>query len=95
MRHDSVEMGLPPDVTSQRAVEDTAIKLGKERARLEERLAQIIEDAVDLMSEAERDGVSIERLAGLIQVSRPTLYRWRETVAILRADRAEAAGRGG
>jgi hypothetical protein len=82
-------MDLPRDVKAQRAVEDRAIKLGNERSKLEARLAAIIEDAVGLMSDAEDNGVSIERLAGLIQVSRPTLYRWRDSVEMLRANRAE------
>jgi len=83
-------MDLPPNVKAQRALEDRAIKLGNERNTLEARLAAIIEDAVGLMEDAEHDGVSIERLAGLIQISRPTLYRWRDSVAILRANRAES-----
>jgi transposase len=45
------------------------------------------------MSDAERNGVSIENLAELIQVSRPTLYRWCYSVAFLRAERAEQPGR--
>lgn len=85
-------MELPPDVQARRAVEDNAIKLGRERAKLEGRLDQIIEEAIELMEAAERAGVSVERLARLIQISRPTLYRWRESVAILRADRAEHDG---
>jgi AcrR family transcriptional regulator len=84
-------MDLPPDVKARRAVEDKAIKLGRERNRLEGRLAQIIEEAVELMSEAERNAITIERLAELIDISRPTLYRWRDATAILRANRAEAA----
>jgi hypothetical protein len=70
-------------------VEDKAIKLGHERTRLEGDLAKTIEQAVELMGDAERSGVSIERLAELIRISRPTVYRWRDNVAILRADRAE------
>jgi hypothetical protein len=79
-------------VQAQRDVEDQAIKLGRERGRLEDRLSTTIEEAVDLMGEAERAGVPIERLAALIQVDRTTLYRWRDSVAILRADRAEQTG---
>jgi hypothetical protein len=74
-------------------VEDKAIRLGRERSRLEGRLGEMIEEAVELMGDAERNGVPIERLAELIQVSRPTLYRWRDATAILRADRAEQAAR--
>jgi predicted nucleic acid-binding Zn-ribbon protein len=85
-------MELPPNVQVQRAVEDRAIKLGNERTQLEGRLGEITEEAVDLMGEAERSSVSIERLAELIQVARPTLYRWRDSISILRADRAEQAG---
>ena len=71
-------------------MEDKAIKLGNERTRLEDRLGKIIEEAVALMSDAGRNGVSVERLAERIQVSRPTLYRWRDSVAILRAERMDA-----
>jgi hypothetical protein len=76
-------------VQAQRAVEDRAIKLGNERNRLEARLAKITEEAVELMGEAERDGVPIGRLAELIQIERSTLYRWRDATTILRAHRAE------
>jgi hypothetical protein len=86
-------MDLPPDVQSRRAVEDRAIKLGGKRARLEGNLAKTIEDAVALMNEAEHIGVPIERLAELLHVSRPTLYRWREGIAIHRAHHAERTDR--
>jgi len=76
-------------VKAQRAVEDKAIKLGTKRAQLEAQRAKIIEDAVALMSDAERVGVSVARLAELIQIDRPNLYRWRSAVAIHRADREE------
>jgi transcriptional regulator GlxA family with amidase domain len=85
-------MDLPPDVQAQRDVEDRAIKLGAERAELQERDAALINEALELMEDAERDGVSIERLAALIQVSRPTLYRWRRAAEVLRAARAEERG---
>jgi hypothetical protein len=78
-------MDLPPDVQAQRAVEDKAIKLGSKRARLEGGLAKTIEDAVELMGDAERSGVSIGRLAELLQIERSTLYRWREATTIHRA----------
>jgi hypothetical protein len=81
-------MDLPPDVQARRAVEDKAIKLGRERTRLEGRLDQIIEEAVGLMGDAERNGVPIDRLADLIRVRRSTLYRWREATAIHRAHHA-------
>ena len=82
-------MDLPPGVKAQRAVENRAIKLGKERNKLEARLAEITEEAVELMAEAERSGVPIGRLAELIQIERSTLYRWRDATAILRADQTE------
>jgi hypothetical protein len=82
-------MDLPPDVKARRAVEDRAIRLGNKRAQLERQREKVIEDAVELMSDAERVGVSVARLADLIHVDRPNLYRWRNAVAIHRADREE------
>jgi hypothetical protein len=81
-------MELPSNVQVQRAVEDRAIKLGNERAELEGRLGEIIEEVVDLMVEAEGNGVPIGRLAELVQVERSTIYRWRGSIEILRANRA-------
>lgn len=77
--------GLPAEIQQQREVEDKAIKLGKERIDLEARLAQTVNEAIELMDK----GVPVERLAQLIGVNRPTLYRWRNAVAILRANRTE------
>jgi hypothetical protein len=70
-------------------LEDEAIKLGNERTQLKGRLMQITKDAVELMGDSERNGVSIERLSQFIQISRPTLYHWRDSVAIPTADRAQ------
>jgi AcrR family transcriptional regulator len=69
--------------------------LGDERTELQARREKITEDAVELMSDAERDGVSIARLADLIQIDRPTLYRLRNAIAIHRANRAERGKEGG
>ena len=74
---------------ARRAVEDRAISLGNERADLEGRLARIIEEVVDLMAEAEANGVPIGRLAELVQVERSTIYRWRGSMQTLRANLAE------
>ena len=82
-------MELPLDVLARRAVEDRAISLGNERADLEGRLARIIEEVVDLMAEAEANGVPIGRLAELVQVERSTIYRWRGSMQTLRANLAE------
>ena len=70
-------------------MEDRAISLGNERADLEDRLAKIIEEVVDLMAEAEANGVPMGRLAELVQVERSTIYRWRGSMEILRANLAE------
>ena len=70
-------------------MEDKAIKLAKERAELERRLAKTITAALGLMDEAEHAGVPIDRLADLIQVRRSTLYRWRQASAIYRAHHQE------
>lgn len=78
---------LPPAVQARRAVEDKAIELGEERRGLERREGEISEEAVELMQHANAAGVSIDQLAELIQVSHPTLYRWRGAIARLRAVR--------
>ncbi len=75
-------MGLP-GVQARRDVQDKAIELGDERARLETRLAEMTSEALELMSAAERNGLCIEALAELIQINRTTLYRRRAVAANL------------
>jgi hypothetical protein len=86
-------MDLPADVKARRDVEDKAIRMGRKRGRLEAQLEQSIPETVALMDEADRAGISIDHLAELVRVSRPTLYRWRQAIVIHREDRAEAPGR--
>ncbi|MHB8234316.1 MAG: hypothetical protein ACYDHT_06645 [Solirubrobacteraceae bacterium] len=76
---------LPPAVRARRAVEDRAIALGRERAGLNKREGEIIEEAVELMEQATAVGVSNDQLAELLQISHPTLYRWRGALERLRA----------
>jgi hypothetical protein len=73
----------PRDIQLQRAIEDRAIALGVERARLEELLANNTGAVGSLVREWEKAGspIPFERLASLVGVSRQTLYRWREPPA--------------
>ena len=82
-------MDLPASVKAQRDVEDRAIKLGNERIELQGHLDKTVERAVELMGEAECNGVPLARLAELMQIERSTLYRLREATAILRPHQAE------
>jgi hypothetical protein len=70
----------PNDIRLQRAIEDRAIALGVERARLEELLEKNTGAVGALVREWEKAGspIPFERLATLVGVSRQTLYRWRE-----------------
>jgi hypothetical protein len=75
---------LPPDMQARRAVEDRAVQLGAERRGLDDQAAANTQAIIDLLPQAETAGVPLEHLAGLLTVSRQTLYRWRDTVARLR-----------
>lgn len=80
---------LPPDLQAQRDFEDQALKLGSERAALEARLGSNLEEIVDLLERAPEYGVSVERFAGIVGVRRQQLYRWRDSIALLRRDAKE------
>jgi hypothetical protein len=80
---------LPSDIQAQRDFEDQALKLGKERDALEGELGKNLEQIVDLLEQAPEYGVSMERFAALIGVRRQQLYRWRDAIALLRANTAE------
>jgi hypothetical protein len=80
---------LPSDIQAQRDFEDQALKLGKERDALEGKLGKNLEQIVDLLKQAPEYGVSMERFAALIGVRRQQLYRWRDAIALLRANTAE------
>jgi transposase-like protein len=89
-----VVVDLPPDVQAQRDIEDRAIKLGNERIAVEGRRERNIQRSLDLMAEAERNGVPTARLAERLQIDRTTLYRWRDAAAIRRDDSRSAVRRG-
>jgi hypothetical protein len=77
---------LPSDLQAQRDFEDQTLKLGKERDALETKLGNNLEQIVDLLEMAPEHGVSMERFATLIGVRRQQLYRWRDSIAILRRE---------
>jgi hypothetical protein len=81
------------DITSgiqaQRDFEDEALRLGKERDELEARLGSNLERIVDLLHKAPEHGVPVERYAKIIGVRRQQLYRWRDSIALLRREAGE------
>jgi hypothetical protein len=81
---------LPPDMQVRREVEDRALKLGAERAELENRLGTNTEQISDLLSKALDAGVPIDHYARMVGVSRQTLHRWRGVIARLRANAQES-----
>lgn len=80
---------LPSHVQAQRDFEDEALQLGNERGWLEGQLGSNLEKIVDLMDKAPEHGVSIERFAGLVGVRRQQLYRWRDSISLLRRNTAD------
>ena len=72
------------DLQTTRAVEDELIRFGAERNRLEGQLGANLEQIVDAIPEATAAGISFDRIAGLVGVSRQTLYRWQRSISILR-----------
>ncbi len=77
---DDVER-LLSETQARRAVEDEAIRLGAERADLDNKLADNTEATIDLMHEALAVGIGFDQLARMVGVSRQTLHRWRNVEA--------------
>jgi transcriptional regulator with XRE-family HTH domain len=75
---------LKQDLQATRAVEDELIRLGSERSRLERQLGVNLEQIVDAIPEATAAGISFDHIAGLVGVSRQTLYRWQRSRSTLR-----------
>lgn len=69
---------LPEDLKAQRAIEDKLIKLGTEREALMRKTSDNIQAITDQIDVALDAGVTIERVAQLVRVSRQTLYRWKD-----------------
>jgi hypothetical protein len=74
------------DIQAQRDLEDETMRLGAERDALEAKLGKNLEQVVDLLAQAPEHGVSVERFASLVGVRRQQLYRWRDSIALLRRE---------
>jgi hypothetical protein len=72
---------LPPDIQARRAIEDRAAALGAQRRDLSASVEVNTHAMIDLVREAEGSGVPFEHLAGLLGVTRQTIYNWREMAA--------------
>jgi hypothetical protein len=77
---------LPPNMQAKRAVEDQALALGAERRKIDDQHIANTRAIIALIPHAGEAGVSLDDLASMVQVSRQTLYRWRDVAARLRAD---------
>jgi transcriptional regulator GlxA family with amidase domain len=66
------------DLQATRAIEDKLVQLGQQRHEIERSTSDNIQAITDTMTEAIAAGLPVERIAGLVGVSRQTLYRWRE-----------------
>jgi predicted TIM-barrel fold metal-dependent hydrolase len=80
---------LPPEMQARREFEDQALQLGAERAKLENQLGSNLEQIVALLDKAPGVGVSIDHYARMIGVRRQQLYRWRDSIALLRRNTEE------
>jgi hypothetical protein len=81
---------IPPDLQARRAVEDEAIRLGRQR---HEALAQTAANTcsiIELLRKPEHALIPLDHLAQLLGVSRPSIYRWRERAQEIPADRTVA-----
>jgi hypothetical protein len=75
---------LPPDVEARRTVENEALRLGDERARLLGEVGANLDAMLDGFDRAKEVGISIEQYASHLKVRRQDLYRWRNARAYLR-----------
>jgi hypothetical protein len=80
---------LPFEMQARRDFEDQALKLGAGRARLEDQLGSNLEQIVDLLEKAHEVGVPIDHYARMVGVRRQQLYRWRDSIALLRRNADE------
>lgn len=55
-----------------------ADRLGRERPKLEAKMAENTQEIIDRLPEAQEAGVPLDTFAKLVGVSRPTLYKWKE-----------------
>jgi hypothetical protein len=86
---------LPPDIQARRAIEDRAATLGAQRRDLNGGLEANTHAMIDLVRESDGSGLPLEQLAGLLGVSRQTIYNWREWAGNIRPGEtaAEAAAK--
>jgi transcriptional regulator GlxA family with amidase domain len=66
------------DLQATRTIEDKLVQLGEQRRATEQAVSENIQAITDTMAEAIAAGLPVERVAGLVGVSRQTLYRWRD-----------------
>ncbi len=65
--------------------ETLAAEAGVQRADLEAKLIANTQWVIDMIPKAAEAGIPFDTFAGLVGVSRQTLYRWRDTVNVKRA----------
>jgi len=70
---------IPPDIQARRTIEDEAIRIGQERAALSHRMTENTWTIIELLRRPEHALIPLDHLAQLLGVSRPSIYRWRET----------------
>jgi DNA-binding transcriptional regulator YiaG len=69
---------LPPQLQKRREVEDRAIALGTQRHELNQGVEANTHAIIDLLRDTDGTGISFDQLAALLNVSRQSLYNWRE-----------------
>jgi hypothetical protein len=69
---------IPPDMRVRRALEDEALRIGRERAELADRTRENTWEIIELLRRPEHALIPLDHLAQLLGVSRPSIYRWRE-----------------
>jgi hypothetical protein len=75
---------------ARRVVEDEAVRIGRDRAKLANRTRENTWAIIELLRKPEHTLIPLEHLADLLGVSRPSIYRWRERAQEIPPDRTVA-----
>jgi hypothetical protein len=77
--------GPSVDPLARRKLEERAAALAATRAELARLETAMLLEVGELLAAAEHVRLPMKRLAELLEVSRPTLYRWRDAAEAARA----------